>query len=168
MQIDRLARELRHLKEGPSLDEKPAGMGMVRFVARCEGNSSQILAKAKTVLEKIDKASLHEWPSDSAWSKNLPEWFLARCAPELSQEKAEAELARRKSLPPEEQKRADDEWSLLNWIYWFQLENRKWFWWDAEERDAITIVIVVEVDVGLFLGDRSHGCFALQEPLRWM
>jgi len=35
--------------------------------------------KQKSVLEKIDEAALHEWPSDSAWFKVLPEWFISRC-----------------------------------------------------------------------------------------
>jgi hypothetical protein len=146
-QTDHLKRELRHVHEGPSLDEKPAGIGTVRFIVRCEGESWQVLAKAKTALVIVNQTAMGEWPADSAWSRLLPDWFVARCTPELSQEEAAAELSRRKSLSAEEQMQAErDGWSVLNWVYWFQPENRKWYWWDAEERDANTIIIAVEVE----------------------
>ncbi len=35
MQIDRFDRELRRLHKGPSLHDKPTGMGTVRFIAQC-------------------------------------------------------------------------------------------------------------------------------------
>jgi len=52
-------------------------------------------------------------------------------------------------------------------IYWFQPENRKWFWWDVDARDANVIVIAAELTIGLSPGDRSHGYFAPQGPFRW-
>lgn len=148
MQTDRLDRELRHLKEGPALDEKPAGMGTVRFIARCDGDSWQVLAKAKAVLIEFDQAAMAEWPDNSDWTKILPKWFLEKCAPEQTREQAEESLKLWRALSWEEQARAEREelWPLSACLYWLNPENRKWFWWDAEERDANTIVIAAEVD----------------------
>jgi hypothetical protein len=142
---ERIANERRHLLDGPAPDEKPGGLGTVRFLGWCSGSAEQIIERAKAVLTVVNQHSAGEWPTDQTWRELLPAWFVARCGPELSQEEAEAEMARRKKLPPEEQKRAAEEgWSLLNWIYWFQPENRYWYWWDAKPLDDKVLVVVVE------------------------
>ena len=142
-----IMRELRYLRVGPSPEDKPDGLGTVSFVVHCEGDSWQVLSRAKSVLEQIDETVVRGWPCDSEWFRILPPWFVAQCVKEMSQSEAEAELARRKqSAANGELSNADDRWTLLNWIYWFQPENRHWFWWDAEERDSNTIVIAVLVN----------------------
>lgn len=143
---ERLANERRHLLEGPAPDEKPGGLGTVRFIAWCSSDAEQVVERAKTVLKAVNKASMGEWPTDHAWRKLLPEWFVARFGPDLSQEEAEAEAARIIKLPPADQKRAAEEgWSLRGWIYWFQAENRYWYWWDAKPLDDKVVVFAVEV-----------------------
>lgn len=146
--VERLERELRHLLEGPAANEKPAGMGTVRFIAQCDGDSWQVLSKAKTVLTELDQVAIKDWPPDSAWREVLPDWFVARCAPERTRDEAEEWLKWWRTLPADEQARVENEkaWSLSDWLYWFQPENRKWFWWDAAELDANKIVVAVEVD----------------------
>lgn len=146
--VERLERELRHLLDGVAADERPAGLGTVRFIAQCAGNSWQVLSKAKAVLTKVDQVAIEGWPANSAWREVLPDWFIARSAPEQTREQAEASLKRWQALSPDEQVRVEREkaWSLLDWLYWFQPENRTWFWWDAAEQDANKIVIAVEVD----------------------
>jgi len=67
----------------------------------------------------------------------------------MSPEQANKWLSWWRSLPPEEQRKAEIEkdWSLENWLYWMQPSNRQWFWWDAkvlEDYDHIALAIEVE------------------------
>ena len=89
----RLSDELRRVTEGPRPDEMPGGIGTVRFVARCPSGASEVLESAKSVLRAIDEAALMGWPKDHEWQTKLPDWFVARCAPEMTQEEAERWLA---------------------------------------------------------------------------
>lgn len=143
---ERLANEHRHLIEGPLPDEKPGGMRTVRFIAWCRGNAQQVIESSKVVLMIVNENSAGEWPNDDKWRELLPSWFVARCGPELSQEQAEAEMARWRTLTREEQVREEESelWSLSNWIYWFKPENRYWYWWDARPLDDKTLVVAVE------------------------
>jgi len=145
----RLESELRRVAKGPSANEKPGGIGTVRFTVRCPIGTADVLAKAKSVLEAVDNATLAGWPSNEKAAPQLPQWFIDRCAPPITQEEAERQLAWRKSLPLEEQNRLRNEtdWSLDNWLYWMEPSNRQWFWWDAkvlEDYDHIALAIEVE------------------------
>lgn len=144
----RLEREIEHLLEGAAEDANIAGMGTVRILAECKGNSRDVLSKAKAVLLEVDHAAIGHWPADREWRDVLPDWFVHRCAPELTQEEAEELQRRRRELSPEERARVEKDWtwSLLNWLYWFQPENRTWYWWDAMELSPDKIVVAIEVD----------------------
>lgn len=148
---ERLANERRRLMEGPSAEEAPAGVGTVRFIAFCPGNAQEVLERTKSVLKLMNDAGTRQWPTDDCWRHWLPEWFVARCRPELTVEEAEAEMARRNRLPAEEQKRAAEErWSLLNWVYWFEPNNRQWYWWDGVVLDPNHLAVAIEVDAWPF------------------
>jgi len=142
-----LENERRRLMHGPRPGEKPSGLGTVRFRVRCPGNAEQVLEKAKAVLNIVNQRSSSDWPSEEEWRRALPAWFVSRFAPELSQERAEEELRRWRALSREEQIRWEEEqeWSLSNWIYWFQPGNRQWYWWDGIAVDADTLIVAVEV-----------------------
>lgn len=120
----------------------------MRFIAKCPGDAPQVLERSKQVLKAVNENSLPVWPPDDRWPALLPEWFVDRCGPEMSQEEAEAWLAWWKALPDAEQKRveADKAWSLFNWIYWLDPENRQWYWWDGLALDENNLVVAVEVD----------------------
>lgn len=139
--------EIRHLRAGPEPNEKPEGLGIVRFVARCPGNSETVLNRCKEVLFVVLQQDADHWPSDGRWRALLPEWFVAQCSKELTKEEADRWLKAWHQLPPEEQSRAVGEikWSVANWVYWFQPDERQWFWWDAMIKDPNTIQIAVEV-----------------------
>lgn len=144
----RLKKELERLTSGPSQYDLPGGMGTVRFLARRQGNVAEVLGLAKAVLKTVDENSLAEWPSDEAWSHLLPQWFVDRFAPEQSRDEAEAWLSWWRTLPPEEQERAerDSPWTLSNWIYWMNPSQRSWYWWDGEVINSHTIRVAIEVD----------------------
>ncbi len=143
---ERLASERQHLLAGASLEEAPKGVGTVRFLARCAGDSGTVMKRAKEVLMLVNERGAGEWPADAQWPELLPNWFVDRCAPAQTQEEAETWLAWWKALPPEEQGRVEQQkaWSLDDWLYWFLPENRAWFWWDAVAVDVDSLVVAVE------------------------
>lgn len=147
--LSRLEAELRRLENAPRPDEKPGGIGTVRFVARCPLGASDVLTKVTSVLKTIDEVALTGWPTDEQWAVKLPEWFTSACASPMPQEQAEHWLVWWKGLPPDEQARAELEtdWSLDSWLYWMEPNHRQWFWWDARALDdGGHILVAVEVE----------------------
>ncbi len=144
----RLRNELRRLKKGPEPEEKPGGMGIVRFVVYCPHNSSQVLNRAREVLGIVLKRGTQSWPSDNEWFTLLPDWFISKCAPECSKEESEKWLSWWKGLPPDKQAEVvrKEKWSVLDWIYWFKPGKRQWFWWDALVKGEDMFIVAVEVD----------------------
>jgi hypothetical protein len=142
-----LQREWRHLTYGVDPGEHPGGLGTNRFIARSKYNSQQTLDRAKAVLKIVNENSAGEWPSDARWRELLPDWFVSRCAPEMTKEEAQAETIKWRKLTREEQVRWDSEhqWSLGEWLYWLQPGKRQWYWWDGVALDDNTAVIAVEV-----------------------
>ncbi|ADO50548.1 hypothetical protein [[Enterobacter] lignolyticus] len=151
--ITEIIRERERLTNAPSLSDEPTGIGTVRFVVSCESNAENILSLAKNVLKTVDDAYDSDWPDLASWKKILPKIFVDNCEPEISKRDMDHRIAYRKSLPWEEQQRLmiNERWSLDNWLYWLEPENRTWFWWDAvllEEpiRDTHFIVAVVVLE----------------------
>jgi hypothetical protein len=52
-----------------------------------------------------------------------------------------------RGLSPEEQARVTraERWSLANWLFWLEPEERQWFWWDAVTENPDTLRVIVEV-----------------------
>lgn len=151
--VSRLQAEIRRLAFGPTKDEKPKGLGTVRFIARCPIGATDVITGVKSVLRIIDDASLTRWPDQRGWQTKLPEWFISACAPPNTAEQADQWLQWWKKLSPDEQARveAEKDWSLGNWLYWMEPANRQWFWWDAEAlTDCDHVVVAIEVDAWPF------------------
>ncbi|MBI4567451.1 MAG: hypothetical protein HY719_03550 [Planctomycetes bacterium] len=143
-----LANEVRRLKMGPAREEPLGGVGSVRFIAKCPAGTNGILDRVCSVLLTVDQIALSGEFSGQDWTDRLPAWFVAACAPDRKVEEVESWMARWRRLPREEQVQVQKEyrWSLESWLYWFQPENRYWFWWDAEDMpQADLIVVAVEV-----------------------
>lgn len=101
--------EFQRMKNGPGLDEKPGGIGTVRFVAHCSGSAADVLEKAASVLKTVDEIALERWRTEDEWPSELPEWFTSACAPSMTQEEAQQWLDWWKTLSAEEQTRAENE-----------------------------------------------------------
>jgi hypothetical protein len=151
---ERLVRaELQRLNHPPEPGDRPSGVGIVRFVARCPLGSDEVLANAKSLLKMIDEASLERWPTEEEWKIKLPDWLTSKCSPPICDEAAEKWLAWWRSLPAEEKQRAEAEqgWTLDNWLYSMEPRNRQWFWWDAKSlSDLDHLVVAVEVEAWPF------------------
>lgn len=141
-----MSDELLRLRRGPDPGEMPVGMGLVTFDARCSGEASTVLDKVKQILDTVLSLSRDPWPSDEEWSQLLPAWLVESFVPERSREELEEWLQRWRSLPPEEKGAAAQAagWSLGDWIYWFQPEERQWSWWSAAVLDPDLLQIRVQ------------------------
>jgi hypothetical protein len=143
--------ELQRLKKAPSFDENTRGLGVVRFVAHCPIGANDVLAKVISLLKIVDETALlflsTSWPTVEQWAFKLPRWFTSVCTAPMTQQQAERWLAWWKGLPRDEQAKVEIErnWSLDNWFYWMQPENRQWFWWDAKILDDYDHIIVVDL-----------------------
>ncbi|MBD2812281.1 hypothetical protein ID853_15670 [Xenorhabdus sp. Vera] len=97
---------------------------IVNYVANCHKNSaSDILDKVKKTLLLIHENSFPTWPSVDEWSSILPKEFVGSFSD------------------------ADDsdDWTLNDWLYWLEPENRTWFLWDAKEMDSKCLKISIVV-----------------------
>lgn len=121
-----LESEHTRLNQDSVKSSAPQGF-VVSFHVKCSpGDAAKILSDAKDVLRIINKNSFGNWPSLEGWSALLPNSFVA-------------------TFTPDESGSGDDGWTLEDWIYWFEPNNRVWFWWDAPLLgvDALTVSILV-------------------------
>lgn len=127
---------------GPEPGQSIGGLGTVRIIARCAGDSEQVLAKAKEVLSILISNEPVSVTDLGKWADALPEWLVSQFVPEPTKEEMDIYLA----LPYEERMKPEhNRPSLKAWLYWFQPENRYWQWWDAAVLDKDTLVVAIEV-----------------------
>jgi hypothetical protein len=149
--FDLLKNEERRLLNGPLNDEKIGGLGTNRFIIFCNGNAQLILQRSKEVLLKVNRVFQKRVPNEKEWYSLLPDYFVYRCKPEIprTQAKKEQNLDRKISqyISSEEYEIWNNmaQWNLLSWIYWYQEENRYWYWWDAYVHEDSHIFLAVEV-----------------------
>ena len=131
--------ELRRIDAGPVPGE--AVDGFLVHVAVGTPRPPETLCRVRDVLRVV--LSYLGTSSGEDWARLLPAWFVSACSPELTPAEAEAALARWRADPVAHDA---DPWSLSGWLYWFEPENRSWWWWDGqiEGDDRLGITIVVE------------------------
>jgi hypothetical protein len=90
----------------------------------------------------------NRWPELAKWQKELPAWFVLACAPEKTPEEEQVALTHWRSLSPAEQAIADESepWSLSDWLWWLEPENRTWYWLGADAVDSRRLVVYVGTD----------------------
>jgi len=140
-----MTTEIERIRHGPDKKESPNEMGAVRFVAKCSGNASEVLAIARESLEiaiRLADAGVFE---EDVWVAALPGRFVGNSVPHPSQQEIDRELA----LPLEERinLQAEKKWSIRMFMNSFlpELDMRYWSWWDVAILDENQIVVIVEV-----------------------
>lgn len=131
---DLIQAEARRISGGKTSATESAGLSSFRFLIDSENSARSILEKAKTVLSIVDQKSLVAWPSIEEWRRLLPKEFVLPFRLPLSQEQAKEWLKWWRGLSPDDQMRVENErvWSLEDWLYWMEPNNRHWFWEDVE------------------------------------
>jgi hypothetical protein len=118
------------------------GVGTIDVVATAPAPES-VLGRCREVLAVVIDHQAGDWPDVSAWRELLPSWFVEAC-PDESPEETERWLAWWRSLPREQQVEAERAraWSLADWLYWLEPDERQWFWWAATvEDDALRVAV---------------------------
>ncbi len=138
--------EQQHLLNGPADGEKPGGGGLVEVTFGSRVAAVDVVSRAKEVLLVVVSMNA-EGSTPASRRDQLPAWFVDACAPEPSPEEAEAWLVWWRGLDPETRRRAalDKPWSLADWEYWLQPEERQWYWWDAVTHGEHSATVSVEV-----------------------
>jgi hypothetical protein len=119
--------EIKRLLTGANPDENPGGLGVFRFEVYCDRNAEQVLQRIKEVLQIVLSQNEDAWLDEQRIINQLPAWFIDQCA----QEPVEVT--------------SDEKWSIADWLYWFEPDNRYWFWWDAEVKNQDLIHVDIEV-----------------------
>lgn len=140
--------ELFRVEHGPQVGESIPGIGTVRFVVTCDGNSEQVLLNTKAVMKVISRQCADGWREDADWQSMLPAGFIEACAREMTEQEAEAWLKHWQNLSESEREVEERErqWSLLNWLYWLGPNERAWQWWDAQATDDSSIAVAIAVN----------------------
>lgn len=139
------SEELRHLNEGPRVDELPGGLGLFEVQVLAPRLAAEVIARAKAVLRAVVSMSPDELRQ--GWGPRLPRWFTEACSPEQTEGAVEAWLSWWRDLDPEARALAASErpWTLADWTHWMHPEERQWFWWDARVGDCDSAVVSVEI-----------------------
>lgn len=137
--------EGRHLAQGPRSDEQPGGAGLIGVVF-CTPDVQATLARAKSVLAAILEAP-ERWPSTEEWASRLPAWFVSACAAEQTEAEKQAWLRWWRGLDPAARAEAEKarRWSLDDWLFYLEADERQWFWWSAAANDEHRGIVKVEV-----------------------
>jgi hypothetical protein len=135
-----MSTELARLASGPARDERPNG-SIATLSVLCDEGASDVLVRAKQVLELVLRQAKPAALSMEQWREALPAWFVRQCADEISPEEAQ----RRRLLPFEQRLEFAKQWSLGGWLYWFDPEERPWEWWDSQVVDdrRLTVDLIV-------------------------
>jgi hypothetical protein len=141
-----IADEMRRVAHGPTPDERPMLSDRVAFT----GDTDAVISTAKAVLLAV-LTRVDDWPADDEWPLLLPASFVSMCAPEMTDEEAEQWLTRWQRLSPEGQAiEADESWSLLRWLHWFDPSgdgaNRGWSWWDTASEGPRSGSVEIAID----------------------
>ncbi len=150
---NRNRRESAFLKGSPGTEVKPLGAGIVKFRVMTKEPAPIVLNRVRSVLSVIDEtAMVNKWPDDAAWTARLPKWFVAGCAPTMTEREANSWLIKWNKMSAVEKAKAEEEkaWSIDNWLYWMQPENRQWYWWDAEAVEEVAALVAIEVEAWPF------------------
>jgi hypothetical protein len=112
------SNESQRLRFGPESGEKPGGIGTVRFKVTCEDKSDDVLAKVKEVFEVVlSNFEKIPFPSDEAWRRVLPTWFVEQCARERTEVEDKEYIRWWDSLSWEQKQqetKKDKRWPLRN------------------------------------------------------
>jgi len=140
--------ELKNLEQSNEKSkEEQENIFLVDCIIQCDEDAQEVLLKAVTVMKNLLSVLQNKSVQQIDWSSTLPTWFTKRCSPEMTSEQADEYLKKWQSLSPEGQAQLEREqrWSLDSWIYWFEEEERTWYWWSANIDGESRIILSIQV-----------------------
>lgn len=135
--------ELQHLRVGANLEEVPSGIGLIEFTVSCPLNATSVISRVQETLEIVlGKISRTQKMSLQDWEQQLPQWLIQAFQSQPSEPIQPTWWQNILTLGKAE---AEQSWSLENWLYWFEPQNRNWFWWSASVISANQIKLILDV-----------------------
>ncbi len=137
--------EMNRLEERPDENETPGGLGTVRFLIKCNGDSTEVLKTARKTLTVALQLTEKLKFDSIVWEEELPAYFVDNCIPHPSAEEIEEYLAKPLETKLEEQEK--DKWSVEMFMNSFlpELDSRFWEWWDGVVLDDNYVAVAVQV-----------------------
>jgi len=134
-------------------DAPPPGMSLFAIDAVAESAAAEVLDRAREVMRGVLETLLRDTPEDrgpASAIRHLPRWFVDASGPDQTPEDARDWLRQLERMPPDERAEAEaaQRWSVSDFMYWLEPDQREWWWWGAELLDA----------------DNLRICLAVQEP----
>jgi hypothetical protein len=128
-----MSTEAERLERGPDAGESAPG-DTVTFTYTAS-DAAATLDRLREVLKAVIPTP-RPWPSLDEWKARLPAWFVEACSDDVAISTCVV-----------------DKWSLRAWVWWFQPEQRRWTWWDAEASgDRVTLRLTPTGMGSLLLG----------------
>jgi hypothetical protein len=123
------AYRVRHFSSG---EEPPSLYDAIEIA--CD-DLTNCIEKVRSVVEIVARHDPVDWPTDGAWAKLLPEWFLRSFSDYVSPTSCESEPALRRA--------SAENWTLGSWVV--SARDRDWAWWSIERGPSTaTIFIALE------------------------
>ncbi len=121
----------------------------VDYCLKCEGKAAKILEKMKEILLILDQTMIDEDEFELVdWKNILPEWFVSKCRPEMTEEEKEQYLKWWDNLTEEKKQLQAQKkriWSLNNWLHEMDSVRREWYWYKEKtisDKEMILTVLV--------------------------
>ena len=142
--------------DGNTTQKEPLNTFVVDFFAQSVSKYGvDELDKIKEVMSVVNRHTKDSLTEDE-WRVYLPNWFVKKCASEVTSEEADTWMKSWKKLPWKQKTQTNDDWTLLGWLYWLMPENRVWFWHSG------TAVSQNELNLKLLVDDFNFASGAFQ------
>jgi hypothetical protein len=148
MSASSIANEIRRLDEGPRPDEACDGIGTVALVGLCEVAPELVAWRVRDVLRVVLVMQSKRWPTETGWRCLLPNWFVAACSTEMTQDEAEQWLEKWRAMTVEQRATLDatQRWSLADWLHWVQPSERQWEFWECRASNEYSVRLVIKLE----------------------
>ena len=92
-------------------------------------SEAQLIENILQIMQLVNLNS-RNWLNYEFWKKTLPYWFVDFCSPEMTQLENDEWLAHWRTLNESDKRSVEVRkvWSLADWLYWMDPENRVWFY----------------------------------------
>lgn len=127
--------------------DQASAVPFTKIMIRYRSNTL-VMPRVQALLFDLHTLVPENWKSDTAASRKIPDWFKNFCTAPLSTDEMNVWLATWRKLPRAEQIIFETEkgWSLQDWLYWMQPENRTWYVVGASEKLGQQSMVSLAVD----------------------
>lgn len=126
--MNKIQAEIQRLKNNNPNHTEYSGKMKVSLTSSYGTDIEPIIDKVSNILLVILENSENQWPTLKEWEQLFPTWFIEKFAADMTKEEAEKWLKkwRKMSLKKKAKIKETMKWSLPDWLYWFEPQNREW------------------------------------------